>query len=53
VREELVQPRRRTLEEHHAADVHVVARRLLGEERGVDGREAIEVLLRHGRRIAP
>ena len=38
---------RRALEQHDAADVHVRVRPLLREEPGVDGREAVEVLLRH------
>jgi hypothetical protein len=40
--------RRGTLEDRDRADVHVRARVLLMEERGVHGGESIEVLLRHG-----
>src|SRR6185312_10959144 len=37
----------RALEDQHAADVHVRALALLVEERGVNGRKAIQVLLGH------
>ena len=45
---EVVVGGRRSLEDHHRADVHVRDRPFLGHERRVDGGQAISVLLRHG-----
>ena len=45
VREELVQRRRLPLEPRERADVHVRVGLLLRQERGIDGREPIEMLL--------
>jgi hypothetical protein len=45
VREEVVQRGRLALEQRERADVHVRVGLLLRQERGIDGREPIEMLL--------
>jgi hypothetical protein len=47
VLEELVEGRRRPLEDDPRADVHVRSRLLLMEEGGVDGAQSVEMLRRH------
>ena len=45
VREELLQPGRLALEQREGADVHVRVRLLLRQERGIDRRQPVEMLL--------
>jgi hypothetical protein len=46
--QELLEVRRRALEDRHRPDVHVRVVALLVQERSVDGGQPVEVVLRHG-----